>query len=124
MMNKGYEIFEGIVTNFGLSKEDELVKEMYDLLKAQDIASNKPELTESGLSILSYMQTCDTTNLKARDIADGMGISSKKVSGSIRKLVNDGFVDKFGSNPVIYSLTEKGKEFDIEIYKEKIENEE
>jgi predicted transcriptional regulator len=46
-----------------------------------------------------------------------MIISSRKISGAIRKLVTDGFVDKYGQNPVIYSLTEKGKNFDIDGYK-------
>lgn len=82
----------------------------------------KPMFTESGLQILEYLQSCDTTNLKAKDIADGMQVSSRKVSGSIRKLVSDGFVDKYGQNPVIYMLTEKGKNFSIEDYKEKINN--
>ena len=31
------------------------------------------------------------------------------VSGSIRKLVADGFVEKLGDEPVIYGITEKGK---------------
>ena len=33
--------------------------------------------------------------------------------------MSDGFVEKFGSNPVVYTLTEKGKNFDIEKYKGK-----
>lgn len=52
-----------------------------------------------------------------------MEISSRKVSGSIRKLVSDGFVEKFGSNPVVYTLTEKGKNFDIEKYRGELNNE-
>ena len=95
------------------------------MLKAQEISlDNKPMFTESGLQILEYLQSVDSKGLKAKDIADGMGISSRKVSGAIRKLVSDNFVDKFGQNPVIYSLTEKGKNFDIENYKERINNEE
>lgn len=98
------------------------VQDVYNLLLVQQ-GMEKPMFTESGLSILEYLQTCDTTNLKAKDIADGMVISSRKVSGAIRKLVSDGFVDKYGQNPVIYSLTEKGKNFDINAYKENLNNE-
>ncbi len=83
----------------------------------------KPALTESGCQILEYLQSANAKNLKAKDIADGMAISSRKISGAIRKLVTDGFVEKFGTNPVIYSLTEKGKQFDIKDYKEKMNNE-
>lgn len=97
------------------------VQEVYNMLREQQHIE-KPMFTESGLQILEYLQSCDTTNLKAKDIADGMQVSSRKVSGSIRKLVSDGFVDKYGQNPVIYMLTEKGKNFSIEDYKEKINN--
>lgn len=115
-MNKSYELFEGIVTNYGLSRDDEMVVQLFEILEAQSDPS-KPEITEAGLGILEYMQSVDAKNLKAKDIAEGMDISSRKVSGSIRKLVTDGFVEKFGKTPVIYSLTEKGKNFDIETYK-------
>lgn len=117
-MTKTYELFEGIVTNYGISRDDAMVQELYELLKAQDTSSNKPELTEAGLGILEYMQGCNTANLKAKDIAEGMGLASRKVSGSIRKLVTDGFVEKFGQNPVIYALTDKGRNFDIAAFKE------
>ena len=98
------------------------VQDVYNMLQEQQ-AMEKPIFTESGLSILEYLQTCDAKSLKARDIADGMVISSRQVSGAIRKLVTDGFVDKYGQNPVIYSLTEKGRNFDINEYKENLNNE-
>lgn len=97
------------------------VQDVYNMLQEQQ-AMEKPMFTESGLSILEYLQTCDAKSLKARDIADGMVISSRQVSGAIRKLVTDGFVDKYGQNPVIYSLTEKGRNFDINEYKENLRN--
>ena len=97
------------------------VQDVYNMLQEQQ-TMEKPMFTESGLSILEYLQTCDAKSLKARDIADGMGISSRQVSGAIRKLVTDGFVDKYGQNPVIYSLTEKGRNFDINEYKENLRN--
>lgn len=97
------------------------VQDVYNMLQEQQ-AMEKPMFTESGLSILEYLQTCDAKSLKAKDIADGMVISSRQVSGAIRKLVTDGFVDKMGSSPVIYSLTSKGKNFDINSYKENLRN--
>ena len=98
------------------------VQDVYNMLQEQQ-TMEKPMFTESGLSILEYLQTCDAKSLKARDIADGMVISSRQVSGAIRKLVTDGFVDKYGQNPIIYSLTEKGRNFDINEYKENLNNE-
>ena len=51
---------------------------------------------------------------KSKDIAEGLFISSRAVSGAMRKLVTDGFVEKVGQDPVIYALTEQGKNIEIE----------
>ena len=57
----------------------------------------------------------DYNNLfKAKDIADGLGRSSRGISGTMRKLVNDGFCESMSKDPVIYMLTEKGKNYKIE----------
>lgn len=120
-MNNKYksfiEYFDWLVQNCKepVNLPDE-VQDVYNLLREQQ-NMEKPIFTESGLAILEYLQSCDATSWKAKDIADGMVISSRKISGAIRKLVTDGFVDKYGQNPVIYSLTEKGKNFDINSYK-------
>ena len=65
--------------------------------------------------ILRFLQENTEKNMyKARDIADSLCISSRGVSGSMRKLVADNFVEKLGDSPAIYSITEKGKNFIIE----------
>lgn len=75
---------------------------------------DKPLFTDNGKLILQYLKDNQTTPMwKARDIAEGMFISSRTVSGAMRKLVTDGFVEKVGQDPVIYSLTEKGKNIEI-----------
>lgn len=76
--------------------------------------SDKPEITDSGKIILDYMQKSDLPMFKAKDIADGLYISSRAVSGSLRKLVTDGFCEKVGTDPVVYTLTEKGKNYKID----------
>lgn len=94
------------------------------MLKTQsEFQNNKPLFTDIGLQILEYLQFSSSKNLKAKDIADGMSVSSRQISGAIRKLVTDGYVSKMGQNPVIYQLTNKGIEFNIKDYKEKIINE-
>ena len=121
------EFFDYLVVNCRVPVEvPKDVQQVYDILKEQgaSLEVDKPLLTETGLQILEYLQSHDTKNQKAKDIATGMDVSSRKISGGIRKLVTDGFVDKFGKSPVIYSLTDKGRNFDIESYKEKITNEE
>ena len=71
------------------------------------------ELTANGALVLDFMQTADSLTFKARDIGEGIGVSSRTVSGALRKLVNDGYVDKIGESPVVYSITEKGKNYNI-----------
>jgi DNA-binding MarR family transcriptional regulator len=76
--------------------------------------TEKPEITDNGKVILDFLQKSDTTILKARDIAEGLFISSRAVSGTLRKLVSDGFVEKIGSDPAVYTITEKGKNYKID----------
>ena len=82
-----------------------------------DTKSDKPKFTDNGKLILQYMRdNVDATQnmFKAREIAEGIFISSKSVSGSMRKLVNDGFVEKIGQDPIIYQLTEAGMQVEID----------
>lgn len=76
----------------------------------------KPMFTDDGKMILKCMQDKYEENKmwKAKDIAEELFVNSRKVSGAMRKLVNDGFVEKLGKEPVVYELTEKGKNIVIE----------
>lgn len=76
--------------------------------------TTKPEITDNGKLVLKYMQDNNVKMAKSKDIADGLGISSRAVSGTLRKLVNDGFAEKIGKDPVIYTLSEKGKNYKID----------
>lgn len=76
----------------------------------------KPTFTDNGKLIMKYLQDLpeDAPMMKAREIAEGLFISSRAVSGAMRKLVTDGFVEKIGQDPVMYALTEKGRNIEIE----------
>ena len=93
-------------------KMTENIKAYIDALT--DKKAEKPILTDNGKLVLKYLQTIEPGLYKAKDIADGMFVSSRNVSGAMRKLVTDGFVEKMGESPVLYMITEKGKEFKIE----------
>lgn len=71
----------------------------------------KPEFTDNGKLILKYLQdhATDIPMAKAKDIGEGLFVSSRVVSGAIRKLVTDGYVEKIGQDPTIYALTDKGR---------------
>jgi hypothetical protein len=74
----------------------------------------KPMFTDNGKLILQYMQdNQDTPMWKARDIGEGLFISSRGVSGAMRKLVTDGYVEKIGKDPTVYALTDSGKTVEI-----------
>ena len=70
----------------------------------------KSKVTDSGNKILTFMFNQEEENLTAKTIAEGLFLSSRSVSGAMRKLVNDGFIVRQGNNPVIYSLTEYAKQ--------------
>lgn len=75
--------------------------------------NEKPRFTDNGKLVLSYMQEHkeDFNNLfKAKDIGEGLSISSRTASGALRKLVSDGYVERMGESPVVYSLTKEGIE--------------
>ena len=77
--------------------------------------TEKPLFTDNGKLVLKYLQdNQQETNWKARDIAEGLFLNSRTVSGAMRKLVNDGYVEKMGQDPTLYSITEKGKNIKID----------
>ena len=85
----------------------------WNALKTKE-EKEKPLFTDNGKMILSYLREHpEVTTWKAKDIAEGMFVSSRVVSGSIRKLVTDGFVEKVSKDPVIYSITDLGKTIEI-----------
>lgn len=86
----------------------------WNILRAEQ-ESEKPMFTDNGKLILGYLQENQVTGMwKARDIAEGLFINSRAVSGAMRKLVADGFVEKVGQDPVVYALTDEGKNIVIE----------
>jgi predicted transcriptional regulator len=68
---------------------------------------------DNGKLILGYLKEHPDDMLKAKNIGEGLSISSKTVSGAIRKLVTDGYVAKVSEDPVIYQITEKGKAVEL-----------
>ena len=79
-----------------------------------DENGEKPLFTDNGKLILKYLQeNTGTSAWKAKDIAEGLFMNSRAVSGAMRKLVTDGFVEKIGQDPTLYSITENGKNITI-----------
>ena len=133
-----------------MTNKEAFIQEIEELLRAErDLLSDaavayfeqlkatpekeKVPFTENGARVLIWMQeNYDRYNnvLKAKEIAEGMfaingtPITSRTVSGAIRKLVTDGYVSKIAGTPVCYSLTDNGKVVTVIIPKSKIKDEE
>ena len=93
----------------------------------------KPPFTASGARVLIWMQNnfkAYNNVLKAKEIAEGMftingtPITSRTVSGAMRKLITDGYVTKIAGTPVCYSLTPLGETVDVIIPESKDKDEE
>lgn len=107
------EINEALLNgNFQLSEDARMYFEAFQTVEEKE----KKKFTENGRIILQYMRDnkSDFNNLfKAKDF-EGAGLTSKTASGSIRKLVSDGYVEKMGQGPVIYSLTSTGETISLD----------
>jgi len=80
-------------------------------------SSEKPKFTEIGKTTLRFMkENKDTYNniFKSKEIGEALGISSRSISGGMKKLVNDGYVEKMGDSPITYAITSLGLEADLE----------
>lgn len=112
--------FEELLEQVNIKLEDtpQDVQDFYEVLKSsKDGESEKVTFTEIGVQILEFMQRSTLKNFKAKDIAEGTMLPSRKVSGAMRKLVTDGYVEKYGAKPVNYMISSKGKEVDLTPYK-------
>lgn len=117
---KFLEYFDGLLKKAGEEFEvlPQDVRDFYMVLQnSQDNESEKPVFTPTGLLVLEFLQQSELRSFKAKDIAEGAMLPSRTVSGAMRKLCNDGFVEKYGENPVNYMISTKGKEINIEQYK-------
>lgn len=95
-----------------LSKDDRnrMAFEFFEEFKLNKINS-KITLTENGAKVLNFMQENKNKYnnvFKAKEIAEGLFVSSHSVSGCMRKLIAENFVEKIGKDPVTYAITEEG----------------
>lgn len=109
------KIEELLIENPNLFNDEALA--FFESLKTSKKTNGAKEITENGIKILNFMQENHVKYnnvFKAKDIGVGIFTSGKAVSGSMRKLVADGYVSKEGKDPVMYALTDKGMEFTLD----------
>lgn len=108
--------FEPIdITTLSTTEVDEetaLALEYFNELRTTTDKKVPAVITENGTKILKYMQeNFEKYNnvFNSKGIGEGIFVSSRSVSGSMKKLIAEGFIEKIGQNPVSYAITEKGK---------------
>ena len=71
-------------------------------------------VTEKGAKILALMNESPDELYSSQTIGVALGLTSRSVSGSMKKLVSEEYVEKLGQNPVCYKLTETGKNYQVD----------
>lgn len=97
--------------------EEEMPEDVRNYWEAFQLTNEKEKspFTENGKLILKFLQSSAETEMwPAKKIAEEMGIGSRSVSGSMRRLVSDGYVEALGENPKVYKITNKGKDYIFE----------
>ena len=86
------------------------LENLYNQMKSEAATTKKTALTANGVKILKVLQEHETVEMSAADIGDYIDLSSRSVSGSMRKLVTEGYVDKIAqdSGSALYKITDKG----------------
>ena len=90
-----------------------------DLMEIIEEVNGKstPTFTENGIKILKCMQENEEKYMnifKAKDIGEILFMAPRSVSGSMKKLINEGYAEKIGINPVAYGLTDAGKKYQFD----------
>lgn len=109
------KLVEDLLINANVDENDEefiMAMNYFEGLKGGNPDKLPIEITKNGIKILQFMQkNWEKYNniFTSKIIADGLFISSRSVSGSMKKLMSEDFVEKLGGSPVSYAITEKGK---------------
>ena len=88
-----------------MTKKEEFINWVEEIMKAA-----KTDWHEAPDNVQMYWEAFKGKN----DSAEGLFVSSRTVSGAMLKLVTDGYVEKVGQEPVVYAITEKGKNITID----------
>ena len=85
------------------------------------IVKNSSVITEKGAIILKFLQTQPIDYIfSAKMIAEVLNMNTRSISGTMRKLLNDGFVEKVTTiSPITYTITTAGREFNLDNFENK-----
>lgn len=110
------EFIEQLMEKANITEENmsENVLFYWNVLKGPETTEERPLFTENGKLVLGCLKNKpEIVFWKARDIGEELFISSRTVTGAMRKLVTDGYVEKIPGSPSVYTITEQGKNAQI-----------
>ncbi len=96
---------EGLFTAYPLSVPTE-AHEFFDDYKKSGAQAKL--FTDKGIAVIQEMREIDDW-ISAKSLGERMDLSGRSVSGTMRKLVTDGYIEKKAGSPAMYKITEKGK---------------
>lgn len=111
------DMYETVHAKVGDAEYEEMTTLRTALQFYEDYQNSKPvkkPITDKGISIILAMREVEDW-ITAKALGEQMDISGRSVSGSLKKLVIDGYVDKRAGNPAAYRITEKGMTCNLEI---------
>ena len=76
-------------------------------------SGNAKKFTDKGIAILVAMREIDDW-ITAKSLGERLDVSGRSVSGTMRKLVTDGYIEKKAGNPISYRITNAGKTCNFE----------
>lgn len=98
--------------------KDKLSIEAQEFLEELKLKSlETPEFTEKGLKILMCMQDNKDKYMNvfsSKILGELLFASPRSISGAMKKIIAQGYVEKVGQNPVSYGLTPKGMEYKVD----------
>ena len=82
---------------------------------------NSSVITEKGAAVLEYLQgQNDDYIFSAKMLSEALDMNTRSISGTMRKLAADGYVEKMSTlSPITYKITELGKAFKLDELKNK-----
>lgn len=77
--------------------------------------NEKKALTDNGKILMNFFQSNPSdVAYSSKDIAEELFIQARTVSGAMRSLVNNGYVEKIEGKPIKYKVTDEGLNLIIE----------
>lgn len=101
-----------------ISEMESILSESPDILTKESkdyfynsIANAKEKdtkLSENAIAIIEVMKSEPNKTFNSKELGEAIGKTSRSASGSMRKLVELGYVEKVGKDPVQYKITDAG----------------